>query len=51
MVLMLLYWFTAATDNKRRDRRYGKPEALQEGTTEGFVDVTDWNQESFRYTT
>ncbi|KAI1636246.1 major facilitator superfamily domain-containing protein [Biscogniauxia mediterranea] len=51
MALMMIYWFVATWDNKRRDRRYGKPAALHEGTADGFVDVTDSKQESFRYTT
>ncbi|KAI1336860.1 major facilitator superfamily domain-containing protein [Xylariaceae sp. FL0016] len=51
MVLMLLYWLVASTQNKRRDRRYGKPQEVHEGTADGFVDLTDRQQENFRYTT
>ncbi|EON97374.1 putative allantoate permease protein [Phaeoacremonium minimum UCRPA7] len=51
MLLMLSYWFIAAAENKRRDRKYGKPEAVHEGTVEGFVDITDKKQHDFRYTT
>jgi ACS family allantoate permease-like MFS transporter len=51
IVVLLGYWWVAAWENKRRDRKYGKPEAVHEGTAEGFVDVTDQKQPDFRYTT
>ncbi|KAI1077447.1 MFS general substrate transporter [Whalleya microplaca] len=51
MLILLVYWFLGSWDNKRRDRKYGKPEAVHEGTAEGFVDITDKKQHDFRYTT
>lgn len=51
MVLMLAYWFVAVLENKRRDKKYGKSEAVHEGTVDGFVDITDKKQKDFRYTT
>ncbi|KAJ3957915.1 hypothetical protein N0V92_005502 [Colletotrichum tropicale] len=51
MVLMLAYWLVALLENKRRDKKYGKPEAVHEGTVDGFVDITDKKQKDFRYTT
>ncbi|KAJ0317093.1 hypothetical protein Brms1b_005126 [Colletotrichum noveboracense] len=51
MVLMLAYWLVALSENKRRDKKYGKPEAVHEGTVDGFVDITDKKQKDFRYTT
>ncbi|KAI1495433.1 major facilitator superfamily domain-containing protein [Biscogniauxia marginata] len=50
IALMLLYGFIARWENKRRDRKFGIPAALHEGTAEGFIDVTDWKQDNFRYT-
>ncbi|ORY63838.1 major facilitator superfamily domain-containing protein [Pseudomassariella vexata] len=51
MLLLGLYWFIATQENKRRDCKYGKPEVVQEGTAEGFIDMTDKKQHNFRYTT
>ncbi|KAJ0311068.1 hypothetical protein COL516b_001771 [Colletotrichum fioriniae] len=51
VLLMLSYWLVAAWENKRRDKKYGKPQELQEGTVDGFVDITDKEQKDFRYTT
>ncbi|KAH9888205.1 major facilitator superfamily domain-containing protein [Xylariomycetidae sp. FL2044] len=51
MAVLMAYFFVCTWENKRRDRKYGKPEAVREGTAEGFVDVTDRQQEAFRYTT
>ncbi|KXH36163.1 hypothetical protein CNYM01_12079 [Colletotrichum nymphaeae SA-01] len=51
VLLMLSYWLIAAWENKRRDKKYGKPQELQEGTVDGFVDITDKEQKDFRYTT
>ncbi|KAI8298537.1 hypothetical protein K4K61_011580 [Colletotrichum sp. SAR11_59] len=51
IVLMLAYWLVALLENKRRDKKYGKPEAVHEGTVDGFVDITDKKQKDFRYTT
>lgn len=49
--LMLAYWGISAWENRKRDGKYGKPERVHEGTVEGFVDITDKEQEAFRYTT
>lgn len=51
MAILLTYWVVATWENKRKDRMYGKPEAVHEGTLEGFEDVTDKHQQNFRYTT
>lgn len=51
MLILLVYWLLGAWDNKRRDRKYGKPEELAEGTADGFIDITDKQQHNFRYTT
>ncbi|KAF3023007.1 hypothetical protein E8E14_011085 [Neopestalotiopsis sp. 37M] len=51
MVVLFAYWLLTTAENKRRDRRYGKPEAVHVGTVEGFVDISDQKQENFRYTT
>lgn len=49
MLLMLAYLAVAASENKRRDRKYGKPKELRD-VAEGFVDITDKKQTEFRYT-
>ncbi len=51
MVILMAYWLVSARDNKRRTLKYGKPEEVHQGTVDGFVDVTDKKQNSFRYTT
>lgn len=51
MLILMVYWLLGVWDNKRKDRKYGKPEEVQEGTAEGFADMTDKKQENFRYTT
>ncbi|KAI0018301.1 major facilitator superfamily domain-containing protein [Xylariomycetidae sp. FL0641] len=51
IMILLVYWLFAAWENKRKDQKYGKPEAVHEGTADGFVDITDRKQEDFRYTT
>lgn len=49
-ILLLLVYFTVVTlENKKRDRKYGKPQELYDAA-EGFIDITDKNQENFRYT-
>lgn len=50
ILLSFTYLAVSAFENRRRDRIYGKPEAVQEGTGEGLGDATDKQQkESFRY--
>ncbi|KUI67176.1 Allantoate permease [Cytospora mali] len=49
MLLLLIYFAVAASENKRRDKKYGKPEELHDAV-EGFVDITDMKQPNFRYT-
>ncbi|OAA65593.1 allantoate permease [Niveomyces insectorum RCEF 264] len=51
ILLMLVYFGVAHWENKKRDEKYGPPHEIHEGTTEGFVDITDKNQTDFRYTT
>lgn len=51
IVILLAYWAIAASQNASKDRRYGRPRELVEGSVEGFVDLTDGEQEGFRYTT
>lgn len=51
MLILMVYWLVGSWENKRRDRKYGKPEEVHEGTNEGFVDITDKKQREFRYTT
>ncbi|KAI1100536.1 MFS general substrate transporter [Jackrogersella minutella] len=51
MLILMVYWFVGNWQNKRRDRKYGKPEEVREGSMEGFVDATDMKQHNFRYTT
>ncbi|SPO01042.1 related to allantoate permease [Cephalotrichum gorgonifer] len=52
ILLALAYLGVSVVQNRRRDRLYGKPEQVQEGTGEGLVgDLSDRDQkESFRYT-
>ena len=52
ILLALTYLTIAVMQNRSRDRAYGKPERVQEGSGEGLVgDLTDNEQkESFRYT-
>lgn len=51
IILALTYLAVSVVQNRSRDRKYGKPERVQEGTGEGLVgDFTDKEQkESFRY--
>lgn len=49
ILLLLAYFAVVALENMRRDRKYGRPEALHTAA-EGFVDVTDMKQTDFRYT-
>lgn len=51
MLILMVYWLVGAWENKRRNRKYGKAKEVHEGTIEGFVDMTDKNQDDFRYTT
>ncbi|KAK6220715.1 hypothetical protein LQW54_001906 [Pestalotiopsis sp. IQ-011] len=51
MVVLGAYWALSTWENRRRDRRYGKPEAVHAGTVDGFVDMSDRDQQDFRYTT
>lgn len=58
MLILGAYWAFATWENRRRDRKYGKPQHEQEqafqyeGTVlDGFVDETDMKQPRFRYTT
>ncbi|KAL2210938.1 MFS general substrate transporter [Sarocladium strictum] len=51
IIIALTYLAVCKWENARRDHRYGKPLDVNEGSGEGFGDVTDWQQkESFRYT-
>lgn len=51
ILLALTYLAVATLENRRRDRAFGKPEGVREGTGEGLIDLTDREQkESFRYT-
>lgn len=51
ILLALSYLGVAIVQNRKRDRRYGKPENVREGTGDGLGDATDKEQkESFRYT-
>lgn len=51
ILLALSYLAVCVIQNRKRDRLYGKPEVIREGTGEGLGDVTDTQQkESFRYT-
>ncbi|KAF3768148.1 hypothetical protein M406DRAFT_70242 [Cryphonectria parasitica EP155] len=47
--LLLLYFAIVTVENKRRDKKYGRPEAIH-NVVEGFADITDKKQENFRYT-
>lgn len=49
MALLMLYFVNVYTENKRRDKKYGKPEELRD-VVDGFADVTDKKQDGFRYT-
>ncbi|KAI7773486.1 uncharacterized protein LA080_010562 [Diaporthe eres] len=49
IALLLVYFVNVYAENKRRDKKYGKPEELRD-VVEGFADVTDKKQEDFRYT-
>lgn len=49
ILLLLIYFAAVAVENMRRDKKYGKPAEFHD-VTEGFADVTDKNQEEFRYT-
>lgn len=49
MALLMLYFVNVYIENKRRDKKYGKPEELRD-VVEGFADVTDKKQDGFRYT-
>ena len=51
MVVLGAYWALSTWENRRRDRKYGKPEAVHAGTVDGFVDISDRDQQDFRYTT
>lgn len=51
MLILMVYWLVGTRENKRRDRKYGKPDGVHEGTIEAFVDITDKMQPAFRYTT
>ncbi|OIW28286.1 MFS general substrate transporter [Coniochaeta ligniaria NRRL 30616] len=51
IVILLAYWAVAAAQNRSKDRRFGGQRELVEGSVEGFVDLTDGEQEGFRYTT
>jgi ACS family allantoate permease-like MFS transporter len=51
ILIMLAYFALGTWENKQRDRQFGKPQEIHEGTAEGFVDVTDKEQPDFRYTT
>lgn len=48
ILLLLLYFVVVSAENKRRDKKYGKPEGLH-NVAEGFADITDKKQENFRY--
>lgn len=51
IVILLVYWGVAAWQNRNKERKYGSQRELVEGSVEGFVDLTDKEQEGFRYTT
>ncbi|OTB01344.1 hypothetical protein M426DRAFT_75212 [Hypoxylon sp. CI-4A] len=51
MLILMVYWLVASWENKQKDRKFGKPEEVHEGTADGFVDITDKDQQDFRYTT
>jgi hypothetical protein len=51
ILLALTYLAVSVFENRGRDRAYGKPGSIREGTGEGLGDITDRQQrESFRYT-
>ena len=49
IALLLLYFVNVYVENKRRDKKYGKPKELRD-VAKGFADITDKEQEDFRYT-
>lgn len=50
ILLALTYLGVSTMENRKRDRLYGKPEHIREGSGEGLLDLTDKEQkESFRY--
>lgn len=49
IALLLSYFLNVYVENKRRDKKYGKPEELRD-VVDGFADATDKKQEEFRYT-
>ena len=51
IVLLLCYWVVAAVENRIKDKRTGPVNKNEEGIVESFVDLTDREQEDFRYTT
>jgi hypothetical protein len=51
MALLMGYWAVSAWDNKRKDAKYGAAQRVDESGVDGFVDITDKQQEGFRYTT
>lgn len=51
ILIALMYFVVCVFENRRRDRLFGKPEVIRDGSGEGFGDRTDREQkESFRYT-
>lgn len=48
IAFMLLYFINVHVENKRRDKKYGKPGELRD-VVDGFADVTDKKQQEFRY--
>lgn len=55
VLLLVIYWVVAVTENRLKDRSTGRvvpPGDSDDVTTlEGFVDLTDREQENFRYMT
>lgn len=49
IAILLFYFANVHAENRRRDKKYGKPGELC-NAVEGFTDVTDKKQEDFRYT-
>lgn len=49
MIFVLAYVASVVYENSRRDKLYGKPEAIQDAA-EGFVEKTDKVQRDWRYT-
>lgn len=51
ILIALTYFVVCVFENRRRDRIFGKPELIRDGSGEGFEDRSDKDQqESFRYT-